>query len=381
MGFSVSILGSVRGQWSMPESLSFEDCAFMGCVAEGSIVLDDDDLMQVVKKLRSSNVSGGIVDYVSSSGGVLSSRGYEIGSVRAFAGRVKSFYESGIFDEGFSRYVGYDDFRVFVELLERVDDSLVKDDVEREELSKALGMEPDFLEVLRNSSKPLEMFRGSGLGFDLDSAVLSHLFFNKNLLKSDVVFLARNFPFDVAADDGFGMHHFSLFSAVLLREDWSVAELRVLWDEWCRFLTEFEERGLASFLEGFSQQVLTVELLFALNEAMSADLLWKVFDSGHLDALYLRDQVRVAAMRNPGFDVDFLRALLSNDVELVRESCGNNFGYEEFSMLREAAVWNSVWSFEELLKVFEDENEAVEIRFAALFNENVPQLYHTLYSV
>lgn len=378
----MSMLDSVRGQWRIPESLSFEECVFVGCVAEGSIVLDDNDgLEQVVKKLRSSNVSGGVVDYVSSFDGVLSSRGYGSGSVRAFAGRVKSFYESGVFDESFSRHVGYDN--VFVELLERVDDSLVKDNVEREELSKALGMEPDFLEVLRNSNKPLEMFRGSGLGFDLDSAVLSHLFFNKNLSKSDVVFLVRNLPFDFAADNGFGMHHFSLFSAVLLREDWSVAELRVLWDEWCRFLAEFEGRGFASFLGAFSKQVFTVELLFALNEAMSADLLWKVFDSGHLGLLYLRDQVRGAVMRNPGFDVDFLRALLSNDVELVRELCGSsllNFGYEGFSMLREAAVWNPVWSFEELLKVFEDESEAVEIRFGALFNENVPQLYHTLYS-
>ena len=379
----MNMLDSVRGQWRMPESLSFEECVFVGCVAEGSIVLDEDGLAQVEKKLRSSNMLRGVADYASSSDGVLSSRGCGIGSVRAFAGRVKGFYKSGVFDESFSRYVGYDDFRVFVELLERVDDSLVKDDVEREELSKALGMEPDFLEVLRNSNKPLEMFRGSGLGFDLDLAVLSHLFFNKNLSKSDVVFLVRNLPFDVAADHGFGMHHFSLFSAVLLREDWSVAELRILWDEWCRFLAEFEERGFASFLGAFSKQVFTVELLFALNEAMSADLLWKVFDSGHLSVLYLRDQVRVAVMRNPGFDADFLRALLSNDVELVRELCGSsllNFGYEGFSMLREAAVWNPVWSFEELLKVFEDESEAAEIRFAALFNENVPSFYRALHS-
>ena len=363
----------------MDTVLSFEDSVRLGCVVEGSVVLGEEELELLSYALNNAFLSQDVEDYVASFDVHFALDRDFLGSARMLAEKVKNCHSG----ESFSRYVGPRQFQVLMELRNKMNVAGVNDDPLSLNLSRDLGLGSDFLSRLFNSGEPLKLFRESGLWWDVDSRVLSRLFFSRGLSVHDVVFLVKNLPFNFASDRVFGMNHFVLFLAVLLRNDWSKDELETLWDEWCGFLDEFEMNGLTYFLESFSNQILAVELLFAMHEGVSDELLWKLFDGGHSSEQYMRDQVRGAVVRNPAFDAEVMRAVVSNDVdrvgELLKKSSVSSVVGRDFAVLREAVVWNPVLSFGELEKIYNDENETAPVRFGALFNKNVPSFYHALY--
>ena len=253
----------------------------------------------------------------------------------------------------------------------------------KERLSKAelLNVRLDVLAGFAESMDPLGLVE-EHVGFDDDVSRFENVFFNKNLSMSDVEFLLGNISVS-HEDDVFSL--MLLFMAVLLREDWSVGELRFLFGEWLSFAegirSYFDSGSLEYSLgwEDFAERVEVVELLFAINSAMPVDLLLNLFLNGD-------ESVRSAVVRNPAVGEDFVLWVLGLSSSSGSDGAFSVGGLGAGSVdlgnvagLRKFAVRNPVLSFDTLSKFFEDEGECVEVRFGALFNESVPSFVKLLH--
>lgn len=250
-------------------------------------------------------------------------------------------------------------------------------------LSKAesLNVKLDVLAGFAESVDPLRLVE-EHVGFDDDVSRFENVFFNKNLSMSDVEFLLGNISVS-HEDDVFSV--MLLFMAVLLREGWSVGELRFLFGEWLSFVESvgsgFDSGSLGSSLvwENFAERVEVVELLFAMDSAMPVDLLLKLFLNGN-------ENVRSAVVRNPAVGEGFVLWVLGLSSSSgfdgsfsVGDLGAGSVELGDVAGLRKFAVWNPVLSFDTLSKFFEDEGECVEVRFGALFNESVPSFVKLLH--
>lgn len=259
----------------------------------------------------------------------------------------------------------------------------IRDELSR--IAERLGVSVLLLEELSTCfTAPLQVLEERA-GFDAEPAVLAHLFFNKYLTMDDVRVLLERMPLDFGGNVE-DLRHLLLFRIVLLREDWTVDELRFLYETWLDFVKRVEvdllelESGEfhtllppSTMLEIFQVWKSVVGLLFASNKAMPCDLLLKVFVDGD-------SRIQAAVVQNPAVGANFVSAVIDGDVNAVSGMCSVNVSEDDVAVLREHAVRNSVASFEQLLKIAEDETEEAEVRFRALFNENVPPFYRDLYT-
>lgn len=257
--------------------------------------------------------------------------------------------------------------------------------VEVSKIAERLGVSVLLLKDLSTCfPTPLQVLEECA-GFDADPAVLAHLFFNKHLTMDDVRVLLERMPLDFGNNMD-ELRHLLLFRIVLLREDWTVDELRFLYSAWLDFVKRVEvdllklESGEfhtllppSTMWKIFQVWKSVVGLLFAANKAMPCDLLLKVFVDGD-------SRIQAAVVRNPAVGANFVSAVLDGDVSAVSGMCSVSVSEGDVAVLREHAARNSVASFEQLLKIAENETEEAEVRFEALFNENVPSLYRVLYS-
>lgn len=257
--------------------------------------------------------------------------------------------------------------------------------VEVSKIAERLGVSVLLLKELSTCfPAPLQVLEECA-GFDADPAVLAHLFFNKHLTMDDVRVLLERMPlnFGENVDE---LRHLLLFRIVLLREDWTVNEMRFLYEAWLNFAKKMEvdlmELESDEFHTLFPASTMwkmfqvwksVVGLLFAVNKAMPSDLLLKVFADGD-------SRIQAAVVRNPAVGGNFVSAVFDGDVSAVSGMCSVSVSEDDVAVLREHAARNSVASFEQLLKITEDETEEAEVRFCALFNENVPSFYRVLYS-
>lgn len=255
---------------------------------------------------------------------------------------------------------------------------------ERSKIAERLGMSVLLLKDLSTcSTSPLQVLE-EGAGFDADPDVLAHLFFNEYLTMDDVRVLLERMPLDFGKNLD-ELRHLLLFRIVLLREDWTVDEMRFLYGAWLDFVKRVEV-GLLELESGEFHTMLppstmlgifqvwksVVGLMFAANKAMPCDVLLKLFADGD-------SRMQAAVVQNPAVGANFVSAVLDDDVNAVSGMCSVGISEDDVAVVRKYAARNSVVSFEQLLKIVEDETDDAEVRFGALFNENVPSFYRALY--
>lgn len=232
----------------------------------------------------------------------------------------------------------------------------------------------DDLDKLANSMEPVN-FVVENFDVRYDAHSFSNVFFNKHL-SADDVFRLWNLMSIEKGEDFLGFHHVYLLLAVLLREDWSVAELRLFFEWWMGFSAMLSDGlmrpGLQSEFEWLCE---SVRILFASNISTPVDLLLKLFENGS-GSVGPMDGVRVAVVRNAAVGEDFVSDVVHGVGEVVVS--GTSVVVSE--VVRTAALLNPVWGFEALMKVVEDKNESAGARFSALFNESVPSFYRALYA-
>lgn len=221
-----------------------------------------------------------------------------------------------------------------------------------------LGFET--LSELANSVEPVSVVKNN---FDVNSAseakLFGSVFFNKNLTFDDVVWLWDSMARQ-SNSHFLGFHHAFLLQAVLLREDWTEDELRFFYEWWVNYSSTMDEHLVGEDLRNeFEVLSESVRMLFASNVSTPVDLLFNLFDNGD-------ECVRTAVAKNSAVGEVFVSGVVHG-------------GVVDSSVVRENALLNPVWAFDELMKIVEDEGESAGARFAALFNENVPSFVRELY--
>lgn len=397
---------------------SFDDCVRIASILDGSYVLDEkqrDQLIEIEKALTSSLIPQSVIEYAASCENTylrtvmfhnrLLSDGFAaqflrkqlmsnevpcephrsliynsqfLNGMKHFLRTHKMFEQSGCASGRFSHSSSTQN-TVY-------DRSNIVEDKERMRWSEALNVDAEILEELSVSSiEPLEILKKCS-GFETDQAVLTHLFFNKNLTIDDVSALLAEMPMSCGGNV-WEIRQLLLFIAVLLRNDWTADELRFLYQAWLKFV-EKVEKGLSDLeassapvlefisvsqlLRDFQALVPEVSILFATNETAPTDVLMNVFGNGDKN-------IRATVVKNPGVGEDFAQAVLLNNVNMVSDMCSTSVSEDDLSELREHAAWNSALSFDVLSNFYEDEKESVEVRFSALFNENIPSFIRLLY--
>lgn len=385
---------------------SFEDCVRIGAVADGSLEVEVSELHNDEVDLERPQFPQCLIDYVSS---VVDPFFDDFPWAFDFIDEVSDFFVAQHLKKYYRTVFGADNFPFLLsyrsnaavyslrkglynyKLFEGygvvssgksggVSPGYVR---HRDRLSKAdsLNVRLDVLAGFAESMDPLRLVE-EHVGFDDDVSRFENVFFNKNLSMSDVEFLLGNISVS-HEDDVFSA--MLLFMAVLLREDWSVGELRFLFGEWLSFVegirSYFDSGSLEYSLgwEDFAERVEVVELLFAINSAMPVDLLLNLFLNGD-------ENVRSAVVRNPAVGEDFVLWVLGLSSSSGSDGAFSVGGLGADSVdlgnvvgLRKFAVRNPVLSFDTLSKFFEDEGECVEVRFGALFNESVPSFVKLLH--
>lgn len=358
---------------------SFADCVRLGVFAE----MSEGDLNKLYLKkgyflaLSNTSVPAVVVDYVGSvihvfdirfsgqcsisdavvaerlrrdyHGDEIVSRGMTYEFSRCFSGLGKRLYHYNLFENTgaearVDRGRGYANHRV------------------RMTLSQDLQVGLRTLQDLANSVEPVSVVKNN---FDANSfseaKLFGSVFFNKNLSFDDVVWLWDSMGCQ-SSSRFLGFRHVFLLQSVLLRDDWSEDEVRFFFEWWVNCSSMLDEQLVGEKLrDEFRVLSNSVRILFASNVSTPVDLLLNLFDNGD-------ESVRSAVVRNSAVGEDFVFDVV-------------NGGVIDSSVVRENALLNSVWGFEELVKVFENEGKSAGARFAALFNENVPSFYRELYSL
>lgn len=385
---------------------SFEDCVRIGAVADGSLEVEVSELHNDEVDLERPQFPQCLIDYVSS---VVDPFFDDFPWAFDFIDEVSDFFVAQHLKKYYRIVLGADNFPYLLSYRSNAAVYSLRKGLynyklfegygvvssgksgggkgtgyirHKERLSKAdsLNVRLDVLTGFAESMDPLRLVE-EHVGFD-DVSRFENVFFNKNLSMSDVEFLLGNISVS-HEDDVFSL--MLLFMAVLLREDWSVGELRFLFGEWLSFVegirSYFDSGSLEYSLgwEDFAERVEVVELLFAINSAMPVDLLLNLFLNGD-------ENVRSAVVRNPAVGEDFVLWVLG-----LSSSSGSDGAFSvgglgagsvdlgDVAGLRKFAVRNPVLSFDTLSKFFEDEGECVEVRFGALFNESVPSFVKLLH--
>lgn len=386
---------------------SFEDCVRIGAVADGSLEVEVSELHNDEVDLERPQFPQCLIDYVSS---VVDPFFDDFPWAFDFIDEVSDFFVAQHLKKHYRTVFGADNFPFLLSYRSNAAVYSLRKGLynyklfegygvvssgksgggkgtgyirHKERLSKAdsLNVRLDVLTGFAESMDPLRLVE-EHVGFDDDVSRFENVFFNKNLSMSDVEFLLGNISVS-HEDDVFSL--MLLFMAVLLREDWSVGELRFLFGEWLSFVegirSYFDSDSLEYSLgwEDFAERVEVVELLFAINSAMPVDLLLNLFLNGD-------ENVRSAVVRNPAVGEDFVLWVLG-----LSSSSGSDGAFSvgglgagsvdlgDVAGLRKFAVRNPVLSFDTLSKFFEDEGECVEVRFGALFNESVPSFVKLLH--
>ena len=355
---------------------SFADCVQLGVLAE----MSEGDLNKLYLKegyllaLSEASVPAVVVDYVGSvihdfdirfsgqcsisdavvaerlrrdyHGDEIASRGMTYEFSRCFSGLGKRLYHYKLFENTgaearVDRGTGYANHQI------------------RMKHSREWGVGLGALGELANSMEPVN-FVVENFDVSFDARSFGSVFFNKHLSCADVFRLWGLMNFR-SGGRFLGFYHVYLLQAVLLREDWSVEELRSFFEWWVSFSSMLDEQLVGEELRNkFEVLSESVRILFASNISTPVDLLLSLFENGD-------ECVRTAVVRNSAVGEDFVSGVVYG-------------GVADSSVVSEAALLNPVWSFEELMKVFEDESESAGVRFAALFNVNVPPFYRELYS-
>ena len=356
---------------------SFEDCVQLGVFAEerdGNLdVLSSED--GFLAALSNTSVPAVVGDYVSSvvrvldtrfsgwcsvsdavvterlrrdyHGDEIASRGMTYEFSERFSGLGKRLYHYKLFEKTgaearVDRGRGYANHRV------------------RMTLSDDLRVGLRTLQDLANSVEPVSVVKNN---FDANSyseaKLFNSVFFNKNLTFEDVVWLWDSIV--CQSNSRFlGFQHVFLLQSVLLREDWSKDELRFFYEWWMNYSSMLDKQLVGEELRNkFEVLSKSVRILFASNVSTPVDLLLSLFDNGD-------ESARIAVAKNSAVGENFVSDVFHG-------------GVVDSSVVREKALLNPVWGFEELIKIAEDENESAGIRFSALFNENVPSFVRELY--
>ena len=360
---------------------SFEDCVQLGVFAELSegdlnkLYLEEDYFLA----LSNTDVPAVVVDYVGSVIHVFDIRfsGWCSVSDTMVVERLRRDY---VGDEIVSRGLTYEFSRCFASLGKRLYHYKLFESLSsgahvdrgmgyanhqiRMNHSRDLQVGLRTLQDLANSTEPVN-FVVENFDVRYDAYSFSNVFFNKHL-SADDVFLLWDLMSIEKGEDFLGFQHVYLLLAVLLREDWSVAELRLFFEWWMDFSAMLSgglmRPGLQSEFEWLCE---SVNILFASNASTPVDLLLELFENGS-GSVGPMDGVRTAVARNSAVGEDFVSDVVHG-------------GVVDSSVVRENALLNPVWGFEELMKIVEDENESAGARFSALFNENVPSFVRELY--
>lgn len=352
---------------------SFEDCVQLGVFAEMSegnlnkLYLEKD----YFPALSNTSVPVVVVDYVGSVVQVFDMRfsGWCSVSDAVIAERLRKEY---VRDGVVSRGTAYPFSECFASLGKKLRHYKLfeKTDVRidrgaayanhnvRMYLSREWGVGVKALGELANSVEPVDfVVENFDVAFEMIS--FENVFFNKNLSFDDVFRLWDLMSVEEGGNF-LGFRHMFLLQSVLLRDDWSEDELRFFFEWWKRFSSMMDEQLVGEELRNeFRVLSNSVRILFASNVSTPVDLLLSLFEGGD-------QSVRSAVVRNSAVGKDFVFDVV-------------NGGVIDDSVVRESALLNSAWGFEELVKIVEDEDESVSVRFAALFNEVVPSFARELY--
>lgn len=206
--------------------------------------------------------------------------------------------------------------------------------------SREMGVGLNVLKDLANSLTPADFVMSNfDVVSDSEDCLFRSVFFNKNLSFDDVVWLWDSM---VCQSNSCFLDcpHVFLLQSALLRDDWSEDELRFFFEWWMDYSSMLNEQLAGEELRNeFHMLSNSVKILFALNVSTPVDLLLNLFEGGD-------ESVRSAVVRNSAVGKDFVFDVV-------------NGGVIDSSVVRESALLNSAWGFEELVNVVEDESDRV----------------------